>query len=196
MVLLAPNRFHSPGFSVLGVWGESWKKDRFLISIVIPFHVNVVFFWNWKARLGVSRGKGVREQPPPPQVATPLSSFPLPLFLLFVTFLFPSFFFSLLFHLSLQNFGPWAMRSIALQLQLYHLLWRIHDAEANLSFHSFFLSYQATPPGQLRPQVTLLQKTDEVIRFRQYKIVTLFLIQIVLKVVELQPGFWYTLGLT
>ena len=40
------------------------------------------------------------------------------------------------------------------------------------------------------------EKTDEVIRLRQYKIATLFLIQIVLKVVELQPGFQYTLGLT
>ena len=149
MVLLAPNHFHSPGFSVLGVLG-SWKKKT-ISSFPWSFHSMSMwsFFETGRRAWGYPGGKGWGNNPLLLRSRLPS----LPFLFCSSSFSWPFYFLpssSLCSSISLSRIldhGLWGRSLFSYtSFQLYHLLWRIHDAEANISFHSYFLSYQAIPP--------------------------------------------------
>ena len=167
MVLQAPPRFHSPGFLGLGVLGTQKKRPFF--SSPFPFHsMSMWSFFETGRREWGTLGERVGEEPPPPQVATPLSSIPL---LLFLPFSRPFYFLpssSLCSSISLSRIldhGLWGRSLFSCLFYPSHPVihwfpcsWQIKNAEANPSFPSYFTELtRHTPPEDLWTRVTLLK---------------------------------------
>ena len=153
MVLQAPPRFHSPGFLGLGVLGTQKKRPFF--SSPFPFHsMSMWSFFETGRREWGTLGERVGEEPPPPQVATPLSSIPL---LLFLPFSRPFYFFpssSLCSSISLSRIsdhGLWG-RSLFSCYREYPVMLScspfltINKPRLISLFILTFWAYQATPP--------------------------------------------------